>query len=275
MNAATPMLMKVLQKKDACSLELRRRALSFLLRRADTAATTAAITVARNNEENISLRTDAIRYLSRLPGENAISALQDLLRSSEDANIQRAAVSSLSRSDNARARQAVRALIERSDVSEQLRAEALASFDAERSSAEDGAYLRSLYPRLQGERLRGSAISAIARLGGAENEQFLLGIARSTTESSATRAAAIGRLTRSTTLSLSDWQRLYDAAESRSMRASIIRVYGERSEPEAVERLFEIVERGTDPTLRGYAISALNKKDDARIRERLLRIVDR
>ena len=275
MNSATPMLLRVLDRKDACSLELRRRALSILLRRADTAATSAAIRVARNNEENISLRTDAISFLSKLPGDNAIATLQDLMRTSEDANIQRAAVRSLSRSDNARARQSIRALIERSDVSETLRAEALTSFDAERSNGEDAAYLRALYPRLQGERLRSAAISAIARLGGETNERFLLDIARNQSESSETRAAAISRLTRAQSVSIADWQRMYESAESRSIRHRIIQVYQQRTEPEAVDRLVEIIEKGTDPQLRSSALNALKVRDDARAQKLLQAIIDR
>ena len=275
MSSATPILMRVLERKDTCSLELRRRALAILLRRADTAATTAAIAVARSNEESASLRIDAISFLSRLPGDNAIATLEDLIRTSDDADIRRAAVRSLSRSDNVRARHAVRALVERSDVSEQLRAEALSSFDSERSNGEDGTYLRSLYPRLGGERLRNAAIGAIARLGGEENERFLLAIARNGSESSETRATAISRLTKSNVVTISDWQRLYDSAESRSVRANIIRVYGQRSEPEAIDRLAEIIERGTDPSLRTSALNALQRKDDARARKLLQDIVER
>jgi HEAT repeat protein len=221
------------------------------------------------------MRTDAISYLSKLPGDNAIATLQDLMRTSEDANIQRAAVRSLSRSDNARARQSIRALIERTDVSETLRAEALSSFDAERSNADDAAYLRSLYPRLAGERLRSAAISAMSRLGGDENERFVLAIARNQSESSETRAAAISRLARAQTVSIAEWQRLYDSAESRGIRQRIIQVYQQRTEPEAVDRLIEIIEKGTDPTLRSYAMNALRLKDDARAQKALQAIVDR
>lgn len=273
MTTATPMLRRVLEKKDPCSLDLRRRALSILLRRADTAATSAAIAVAKNNDETIDLRTDAISYLSRLPGDNALAALEDLMRTSTDRDIQRAAVRSLSNTDNAKARQSIRALIERSDVSEALRVEALNSFERDRgTNAEDANFLRSVYPKLQADRLKIAALAAISKNPGSENEQFVLAVARNSAESSDVRASAVSRMYRIPSISIADIGKLYDAADSRSMRSQIINVLSQRKEPETIDKLGEIAKSSTDVSARTAAISALNRKDDPRAKKLVMDI---
>lgn len=273
--AATPMLKRVLEKRDPCLLELRRRSLSILLRRGDTAATSAAISVARATDEALSLRTDAVSYLSRLPGDNAISTLEELLRNSTDSDVQRAAVRALSNTENARARQTLRALIERNDVSERLREEAVNTMDRSNGTGrpEDATYLRGVYSKLQPERVRIAALSAISRVPGAENEQFVLRVARDASESSEVRAGAVSRMYRIPGISISDISKLYDAAESRSLREQLISVLSQRKEPETIDKLIEIVKTGTDPRLKSQAMNALIKKDDPRAKKLLSEIV--
>lgn len=276
MNAAAPMLRRVLDKKDPCSLDLRRRALSILLRRADTAATSAAISVAKNADETLELRLDAIRYLSRLPGDNALSTLEDLLRTSTDRDVQRTAVSALASSENSRARSAVRAIIERNDVSEELRSEALNSFSKDRSSADDAVYIRNLYPKLQSERLKTAVISAMSRIGGAENDQFLLTLAKNQGESSELRGSAISRLSRSTsTVSTAEFAKLYDAAESRYLRSQIVNALASRKEPEALDKLIEILKTSTDTNIRNQVVGILGRHPDPKAKQALADFMSR
>ena len=271
MAAATPILRKQLERKDPCSLDLRRRALSILLRRADTAATSAAISVAKNTDETLELRTDAISYLARLPGDNALAALEDLLKNSTDRDIQRAAIRSLSNTDNVKARQTIRMVIDRTDVSEQLRVEALNSFERDRgTNADDAAFLRGLYPKLQSDALKRAAIAAISKNPGADNEQFVMAIARNPGESSDVRGNAISRMYRIPAISISDIGKLYDMADSRSMRAQIINVLSQRNEPETVDKLGDIAKTSTDPSMRTQAISALGRKADPRAKKMIV-----
>ena len=274
MVAATPILRRILEKKDPCTLELRRRALSILLRRADTAATSAAISVAKNNDETIDLRTDAISYLAKLPGENAMAALEDLLRNSSDRDIQRTAVRALANTDNPKARQSIRALIERSDVSEALRREAIGTMERDRGgSTDDAAFLRGLFPKLQADALKIAALAAISKTPGTENEQFVLALARNSGESSEVRSSAVSRMYRLPAISIAEIGKLYDGADSRSMRDQIINVLSQRKEPETVDKLGDIAKNSTDPSIRRAAIQALNRKDDPRAKKMLLDIV--
>jgi HEAT repeat protein len=275
MTAAIPMLKRVLERRDPCLLELRRRSLSILLRRGDTAATTAAISVARATDEALELRTDAVSFLARLPGDNAIATLEELLRNSTEREVQRAAIRALSNTENTRARQTLRTLIERNDVSEQLRIEAVNTMERDPGNGrgDDAAYLRGLYPKLQAERVKIAAIAAISKSPGAENEQFVLRVARDAGESSEVRASAISRMYRLPGIAIAEIGKLYDTAESRSLREQIISVLSQRKEPETVDKLMDIVKTGTEPRLRGQATNALVKKDDPRAKKFLADLV--
>ncbi|HUX33154.1 MAG TPA: HEAT repeat domain-containing protein [Gemmatimonadaceae bacterium] len=275
-NAATPLLQRVLARKDTCSAQLKRSALFMLVRRGDTVATNALIGVATNDNEDTNLRSDAISYLGRLPGEQALTTLESLVKTSNDDRIQRAAVRALSQNDTPRARQSVRALIERNDVSESLRSAAIETLASDHASAEDAAYLRSLFPKLPSERLQRSVLLALARLGGTDNQQFLMAVASNRDLSADVRGAAISYAGRVGTIPVADLVKLYDASDSRNMREQIIGVLGQRDDAEAADKLMDIIKNGTDPNTRRVAIGVLSRnKNDPRVTKFLLDLVGR
>jgi HEAT repeat protein len=272
-ETVVPILRRVLARRDECSAQLRRRALSILGRRGDTAAVSTFLAVAKSDPDQ-SVRSEAIGYLARQPGERVVDALEDLLRTSNDERVQRSAVRALSSHESPRARRSLRALIERTDVPEQLRREAIGSFERERSSAEDAAYIRSLYGRLESEKLKESVINAVGRLGGTDNEQWLASLVKNPNESMQLRAAALNRLGR-TTLPIAEFSKMYDAATERGIREQVMNVLAYRKEPEATDKLIEIARTGTDPQLRRLAINYLTRKNDPRTQKLLLEILDK
>jgi len=268
-----PILRRVLARRDECSAQLRRRALSILGRRGDTAAVAIFLAVAKNDPD-AHVRAEAIGYLARQPGDRVVDALEDLLRTSNDERVQRSTVRALAQHESPRARRSLRALIERTDVPEQLRREAIGSFERERSSADDAAYIRSLYGRLDSEKLKESVINAAARLGGVDNEQWLANLVKNANEPPQLRAAALNRLGR-TTLPIAEFSKMYDAATERGIREQVMNVLAYRKEPEATDKLIEIARTGTDPQLRRLAINYLTRKNDPRTQKLLLEILDK
>jgi HEAT repeat protein len=266
----------VLEKKDECSAELRRCAVWLLGRRADADAAALLITVAKS-DPSIDVRTQAIDFLPRMPGDAALNAVEELLRTDPESRIQRAAVRALTSSDNPRARQSMRALIERKDANEQQRIEAIRSYDrGERATAEDAAYLRGLYDKVDNERLKEAIISTVARMGGPENEQWVLNIAKNQRESSYLRSTALSRIGTSN-ISVADLVKLYDAADSRSVREQLIRVFERRPDAAATDKLMEIAKTSTDNPSRIAALNALGRKaaTDERAKKVLLDLVDK
>lgn len=271
---ALPMLRRVIDRKDDCSAELRRNAVFILGRRADADAQNILMGVAKS-DPNVTVRTEAINYLSRIPGDAGVNALEEMLRTEQDERIQRAAVHALMSSDNQRARSGMRALIDRKEAPLNLRIEAINSFNSERATNDDAAYLRGLFGRADNDQLKIGVLSAVSRIGGSENDQWLIGIARNNSESSNVRSNALSRLSRSPTITTSDLMKLYDASsESGEIRSRIISMLGGRKDPEATDKLIEIVRTSTDVNRRTQAINALRDKKDPRATQALMDILD-
>jgi TolA-binding protein/HEAT repeat protein len=264
---------KVLDKKDDCTETLRQRAIFILgSRRSDAEAATLIATAAKSDPSK-SVRVEAINWLPKLQGDVGVAALEDLLRTETDENIQRSIVRTLVSSDNAKARTSMRALIDRKDAPMSLRIEAINSYNNDRATTDDAAYLRTLYGKADSDRLKDAIIGAVARMGGQENDQWVLAIARNPNETSQARGTAISRLIRSN-MPVIDIVKLYDAADNYNVRSQIVNVLGSRKEPEATDKLIEIAKTSTVQQLRLQAIQSLTRKNDPRASQLLLDIVD-
>ena len=271
-EATTPILARVLARRDDCSAGLRRAALYILGRRTDDEARNLVMGAARNDTD-IRVRADALRFLAAMPGDQPVATIEEMARTPGNEQLQRAAIEALGRSDNPRAKQSLRNIIERTDLSENLRMTALSSVDPEHSP-DNGAYVRAIYPRLDTPRLKAAAVRAAARIGGNDNDQWLLSIARNQNESSEVRASALRYAGRSS-IPIGDLAKMYDVAGDRQMREQLIALYARREEPEATDKLIEIARNGTDPDMRRYAISMLSRKNDPRTKKLLLEIIDK
>jgi HEAT repeat protein len=271
-ESTTPILRRLLARRDDCSAGLRRAALYLLGRRTDADAMNLIMGAARNDPD-IRVRSEALRFLAAMPGDQAVATLEEMARTPGNEELQRAAISALGRSDSPRARQSLRAIVEKTDLSENLRMTALSSIDTDRA-ADNGAYLRGVYPRLETPRLKAAAIRSAARSGGNDNDQWLLSIVRNQSEPVEVRALALRYAGRSG-LSIGDLTKMYDVAGDRPLREQLISLYAQRNEPEATDKLMDIARTGTDPDLRRYAISALSRKNDPRTKKLLLEIIDR
>jgi HEAT repeat protein len=140
-------------------------------------------------------------------------------------------------------------------------------------SADDAAWLRGVYPRLETTRLKSRAASVLTRATDAASVTWLVALIQNDEEASDTRAAVLARLGRN--LPIAQLGRLFDAASDRTVRLQIVSTLGNRDEPEATDKLISIVRTGTDPQLRRSAVSALTRKNDPRATQLLLELVDR
>ena len=273
---AKPAIRKVLQRRDECTTELRRRALYMVGRNADSDAAGIFLDVAKNDPVP-DLRSEAIRWLPRVAGDNAVPLLEEMLRTTTDERMQRSIVYALGSIDSDRSRRAIRAIIERNDATERIRHEAIMSLSREKEgkvNPEDMAYLRALYPRLQSVSLREALLSSLSRAGTADNEQFLLAVARNVNESPSLRASALQRLGRMSAVSVSDIAKLYDSADARSLREQILRALSQRKEPEAIDKMIEIARKDTDPQIRRYAIALLSRSNNERAKQLLKEMIE-
>ena len=271
-ESVMPMLRRLLQRRDDCSAGLRRSALFLLAKRGDAEAFNV-LTTAAKTDPDLRIRSDAIRWLARMPGDQAIATLEDIVRTGDNPDLQQAAIEALATSDSPRARASIRSLIERADVNESLRSAALQGIDAEHTD-DGGAYLRGLYSRLDTPRLQLADVRAIARVGGPANDQWLLALVRNANASLDVRRVALGYAGRSN-IAIGDLVKMYDSMADRPLREQLISLYTRRTEPEATDKLIDIAKNGTDPELRRLAISNLSRKNDPRTKKLLLEIIDK
>jgi HEAT repeat protein len=269
-----PIAKRVLAKKDACSAPLRRTVVYLLGQSGDNDAPAILRDVALNDSEP-EVRSTAIQYLARSPSDIAVNTLDEVLRTSTDPGVQRAAARALAASPSPRARQSVRALIERTDAPERLRIEAVGGFeDSQRTTDEDAAYLRSVYTKIDNPRVKARIARVIGQLGGDANDQWLLTLMRNNDEPLEVRTAALSRVA-SRKMPIGEAVKLYGTVADREMRQQLISIYGQRTEPEATDKLLDIVKNDTDYNLRRQAIGALQRKNDPRATKLLLELIDK
>jgi len=293
--AASAVLRRILSRRDQCTVPLRRRAVYLLAREGAAGGITDLLQVAKNDPD-ASVRADAVGRLAQIPGDSTVRALEQLLAGSNDEHIQRAAVQALRHSDNPEAGRILRRVIEREDLPEEVRAEAIRSL-ARRGccgpfvvringqvgtprrnepglTEGDASYLRSLYDKTTSRSLKATILETLAGSGGGSTDQWLMSIVRNPNEDLRSRVAALSRLRRSDA-PVEELAKLYDALSERELRYSLIGMLGEREEPAATDKLIEIARAGTDPALRRSAIGALARKKDPRTTKLLLELVEK
>jgi HEAT repeat protein len=306
---ARPTLKKVLARRDECSVRLRRSAVYILGRNGSTESASDLLEVVKTDPDP-SVRSDAIMMLARSPGAETVRVLETIFNESTEDRTRQAALAALRNKEGPEATRVLRGIIERADFSEKMRAEAVSQLAGRAVSAsdvrearprapsaqtaiggvstttsgsgrpvvpensEEAAYLRSLYGKSTSTSIKSSIISALGRMGGATNEQFLLGIVKNREEETRLRRDALSRL-RVSALSIDELGKLFEALSERDLRSAVIRQLATREEPEALDKLVEIIKSGTDPQIRKEAVAALARRDDPRATKLLLELVEK
>ena len=296
-EGSNAVLRRILSRRDECSVPLRRRAVYLLGKDGDVSKVDEVLEIAKNDPSK-EVRSDAISRLAQIPGDRSTMVLEQFLTASTDEQIQRAVVRALRGRDDPTAAKAVRRVIEREDAAESVRTEAIRSLvgsgemvyvlattgsqqgqrvpTRKQPVLADGdiALLRGVYDRTASRAVKAAIVETIARSGGPATDAWLVSMVRNTNEDLRFRTAALSRLRRSET-DIGELTKLYDALTERELRSTLVQVLGEREEPAATDKLFEIAKTGTDPAIRRAAISALARKKDPRTTKLLLDMVEK
>ena len=272
----TPRLLDIGRDQNR-PLETRRAALSGLVRsdsRQLDKIGSALVQIATNESDVQGVRTAALSALSRLDHGAGIQPLVQLASSNLTSWVGREAMTVLARSGDPRARQFLRSTAQRTDLPDEVQAVALRGLGREYVTGQDANLLRSIYPRLTGQRSRDAVLGSLAELGGSENVQWLVGLVRDEKAAPESRQRALQYLTRAgaTTPSL---LALYDPISDTEMRQNLIGVYSRISDKAATDKLVWIAKNEQNPALKRRAISALSRNSDPTIRAALQDIVER
>lgn len=197
----TPQLLQ-LARDPSRARDVRTSAISWAARRRNEAGGPGAATVqraldalVRDRNESEALRQQALSTLGNLDRSEGIPLLINFAGDA-DPWVARQAFSSLARSGDPRARQFVRDALRRADLPEESVVAAIHGLGNDYAAAGDYRIIRDLYPSVNTDQERNAIISTIASAGGSENTAWLLGIAKSPTETAARRRQAVNALAR-------------------------------------------------------------------------------
>ena len=258
-------------------LETRRAALSGLVRSDSQQLDKigpALVQIATNESDAQGVRTTALSALSRLDHGAGIQPLVQLAGANLTSWVGREAMTVLARSGDPRARQFLRSTAQRTDLPDEVQAVALRGLGREYVTGQDANLLRSIYPRLSGQRSQEAVLASLSELGGSDNVQWIVGLVRDEKLAPERRRRALQYLTRAgaTTASL---LALYDPITDIEMRQALIGVYSRLADKAATDKLVWIARNEQNPTLKRRAISALSRNTDPVIRQALQDIVER
>lgn len=276
MNAeqAVPILQEVLQSRDECSVELRRRAVFLISQKMTDESVDILLDLAhRNPDPDREVREQAIFWLHQVNAPEALDALEAILLESDDSEIQEKAIFAISqRSDDGRAVAILKSYAERADIDNELRANAI-FWISQNPDAGGAAYLIDLYPRLDDEELKERAIFGISQAGGPEAREWLMERARDQREDVDIRKNALFWVGQMGGLRASDFDGLYDTLDDTEMKEQVIFVASQSGEREAVDFLMEIARNEDDQELKERAVFWLGQSNDPRVPEFLLSLI--
>ena len=264
-------------RDQARPLETRRAALSGLVRsnapQADRVGQ-ALVQIATNEGDVQGVRSAALSVLSRLDLGAGIPPLIQLASANTTSWIGREAMRVLSSSGDPRARQFLRTTVQRTDLPDEMLASAIRGLGRSYVTGQDANLLRSLYPRLTGDRSRDAVLASVAELGGTENVQWLMAIVRDEKGTEQSRRRALDYLARAGATSQS-LVALYDPTSEPQLRSELIGVYSRLSDKAATDKLVWIARNEQNQQLRRRAVSALSRSSDPTIKQALQDIVER
>jgi HEAT repeat protein len=275
MNAerALPILREVLQDKDECSAELREQAVFLIAQKTGADAVDILLDLAhRNPDPDPGVVEQAVFWLSQVQSEQALGALEEILRDNEDPDIQEAALFAISQHRSERSGQILRDYVQRSDVSPELRENAIFWIGQSPGGAE---YVKSIWATIDDPELKGGILHAVAQRENEENRQWLMDRVMDRSEDMEIRQNALFWAGQSGTFSVQELRDLFDSLDDPEMKEQVIFVASQRSGPESADFLMEVAENAENGEIREQAIFWLGQSDDPRVPEFLLRIIGR
>jgi HEAT repeat protein len=270
-DRAMPILQKVLARRDACSVALRRKAVFLVSQKRTDQTANILMNVARSDPDQ-EVREQAVFWLSQVPGSTGL--LEEILKGNSDENIKEKALFSLSQQNEPRAQQILRDFAVRESENSDLREKAI-FWLGQRRSTENTEFLRSLYSRLTNDDLREKILFSLSQQRGVGNEQWLMNIALNPKEDIELRKKALFWAGQSGVAS-PELSKLYDRMGDSEMKEQVIFVLSQRqSDRAAMDKLFEIAKNEKDAELRKKAIFWLGQSRDPRVQQFLMDLINR
>jgi TolA-binding protein/DNA-directed RNA polymerase subunit M/transcription elongation factor TFIIS len=272
-DRAVPLLKTVLARRDEGSACLRRKAV-FLVSQKRSAETSALLLSAVRSDPDQEVREQAVFWLSQVPGEETVAALDSILSDARTPpEIQDKAIFALSQHRSSRAGAILRAYAERRDAPSDNREKAIFWLGQNRS-ADNAQFLKDLFKRLDNDDLKEKVIFSLSQMGRTDNYRWLMDIALNESENIELRKKALFWAGQGRTVDVADLVSLYDRTKDREMKDQLIFVYSQRREAAALDKLFAIGRNDPDRELRKKAIFWIGQSRDPRAAQFLQELIN-
>jgi HEAT repeat protein len=267
---ALPILKRVLERREPCSVELRRKAVFLVSQKRSEESIDILLNAAKTDPDK-EVREQAVFWLGQTGSDRAVDVLQDLLKSSNDEAVKDKAIFSLSQHRSPRSGQILRDFALRDGESEHLREQAI-FWLGQRRSEENADFLKGLFSKLRDESLKKKIIFSLAQQRG--NQRWLMDLAVEKGQDIEMRKEALFWAGQNGA-SIEELVGLYDRMSEHEMRDKLIFVYSQRRERAAVDKLMDIAKNEKNRDLRKQAIFWLGQSRDPRAPEFLLQLIDK
>ena len=275
-ESALPIIRQILQKRDACSAAMRKKAV-FLLSQKSSAETEATLIDVVRNDPSRDVRESAVFWLGQVHTDKAAAALEDIATSSADTRTRERAVFALGQSNSSRGAALLRRLAESAETPASVRDKAVFQL-GQRQSSDNADYLRSLFGKLskdgRSDALRKSVLFSLSQMRGFGNDKWLLNVALDNTQSEDVRKHALFTAGQAG-IQATELVSLYDKLADRELKYQLIWVLSEARDRGASDKLVEIAQKDRDPEMRKKAIFWLGQRNDPRITQILLDIINK
>ena len=271
----------VLERPDACSVNLRRQAINWLARQGTEEAERELIDVVESHPHTAT-REAAAGGLWRYPTLSAVRALSSVLVNSEDSGLRGAAIESLRRSGPEEATQALLAFAKDSGETLNLRKEALAAFGRrDRVTAET---LMQLYGTEGFEGLETVILQSLGRRAEAGEEamgmeRWLFDRAMEKESPVEIRTAALDAWSRSPSIDLQHLAQSYEELEEPDLKDRIFYALYRRAQADGadaavvVDKMIELARSEADPEIQQRAVYWIGRTGSERAVEFLLELL--
>ena len=270
-ESALPIIRQVLQKRDECSVPLREKAVFLLSQKRSSESETLLLDVL-NNDPSRSVREQAVFWLGQVRTDRALAALETIATSSPDLDFREKAIHALHEHGSPRAAALLLRLAESAQTPEQVREQAI-FWIGQRPSQENADFLRSLFAKTDNDGLREKILFSLSQMRGFGNDRWLLAIGLDPQNSADLRGHAIWTAGQAG-IPGSELVTVYDRMSDPEVKEKLIWVMSESRDRAATDKLIEIAQKDPDREMRKKALFWLGQKNDPRVRQILVDIIN-
>jgi HEAT repeat protein len=270
---ALPILERTLARRDACSVNLRRKAVFLVSQKRDPKAADILLNAVRTDPDR-EVRSQAVFWLGQLRDDRAVTILEGILRDEKDEDVLDKAIFALSQQRSSRAGTLLRDLAMRDNAPTRLREQAI-FWLGQQKSGENAELLMNLYRRVPSETLKDKIIFSLSQMRSAATDKWMLDIAMDQKEDIEMRKKALFWAGQNRSVSAEGIAAIYDRVSDQEMREQVIFVLSQRKDAAAVDKLIDIAKNDKDREMRKKALFWLSQSRDPRVIKLLEEILNK